>query len=81
VLPNKKARQIIFLPCVFPLPCALYKTHSKEALCCLPERKRTAKIFTHGKAWFSCSENKIFLHKESYTNLQDRWCIDYIQPF
>jgi hypothetical protein len=47
----------------------------------LPERKRTAKIFTHVKAWFSCSENKIFLHKESYTNLQDRWCIDYLQPF
>jgi hypothetical protein len=37
------------------LSCALYKTHSKEALCRAPDKKRTAKIFTHGKARFSRS--------------------------
>jgi hypothetical protein len=39
------------------LPCALYKTHGKEVLCRAPNRKRTAKIFTHGKARFSRSED------------------------
>jgi hypothetical protein len=29
------------------------KTHDKDPLCRAPERKRTAKIFTHGKLRFS----------------------------
>jgi hypothetical protein len=37
------------------LPCALGKTHGKECLCRAPDKKRTAKFFTHGKARFSRS--------------------------
>jgi hypothetical protein len=37
------------------VPCALGKTHGKECLCRTPDRKRTAKFFTHGKARFSRS--------------------------
>jgi hypothetical protein len=40
------------------LPCTMEKTHGKEDLCRAPEKKRTAKIFTHGKLGFSRSENK-----------------------
>jgi hypothetical protein len=31
------------------------KTHDKEDLCRAPEKKRMAKIFTHGKLGFSRS--------------------------
>jgi hypothetical protein len=36
--------------------CGLGKTHDKECLCRAPDKKRTAKFFTHGKARFSRSE-------------------------
>jgi hypothetical protein len=61
------------------LPCALYKTHGKEALCRAPERKRTAKIFTHGKLGFSRSEhtltrNTSLICNSASTNLSRRCC-------
>jgi hypothetical protein len=59
VRPKKNARQTIFYHVFFSLPCALYKTHGKEALCRSPERKHTAKIFTHGKDEFSHSAARI----------------------
>jgi hypothetical protein len=34
------------------------KTHGKDPLCRAPEKKRTVKIFTHGKLRFSRSELK-----------------------
>jgi hypothetical protein len=52
---EKNARQTIFLPSVFFLPCAVENMHGKAALCRAPEILRTANIETHDKRPFSSS--------------------------